>query len=155
VTSLAESAGAWVGVNGFRLMPTDAMAEFPATAQVRLAAGGHLTSVAYTWRHPADGPQEGLLVVGTSDDSGRLTALWADSWHQQPASMTLVGPPADESGCALEAEYGGGWGWRIAIRASGTDDLALEMENVVPSEHATTEAPAGPYPVMAMRLRRA
>jgi hypothetical protein len=136
-------------------MPTDEMTELAATAQVRLEAGGNLTSIAYTWQHPTDGPQEGLLVVGTFDDAGRLTALWADTWHQQPASMTLTGGPADERGLSLDAEYGGGWGWRINVQASGPDELTLGMENVIPSEHATDEAPAGPYPVMAMRLRRA
>src|SRR5688572_4679286 len=106
MTTLADSAGAWVGTNGFRLMPTDEMAEFPATLDLRHAAGGHLTSVGYSWQHPTDGPQEGLLTVGGADDTGRLTAIWGDSWHQQPASMTLAGDPPDEDGFSVAGAYG-------------------------------------------------
>jgi hypothetical protein len=58
---LPDSAGTWIGTNGFRLMPGDPLAELPASVTVSTAAGGHLLSVAYRWEHPADGPQEGLL----------------------------------------------------------------------------------------------
>jgi hypothetical protein len=154
MTTLAERDGTWTGTNGFRLMPTDEMAEFPATLEVRHGAGGHLTCIAYSWRHPTDGPQEGLLTVGAADDSGRLTALWGDSWHQQPTSMTLAGDAAEAGDFSLEGEYGGGWGWRIAVRTDGPDTVRLRMDNVIPAEHATPDVAAGPYPVMEMVLRR-
>src|SRR5688572_6432638 len=130
VTTLLDSAGAWIGINGFRMMPSDELAQFPATAELRHAAGGNLISVTYSWQHPADGPQEGLLVVGTADDTGRLTALWADTWHQHPASMSMTGDPAGEHGFGVEAEYGGGWRWQISVQASEPDGLRLQMHNV-------------------------
>jgi hypothetical protein len=135
-------------------MPTDAMAELPATLELRHGAGGHLTCVAYSWSHPTDGPQEGLLTVGLAQESGQLTALWGDSWHQQPTCMTLAGEPAGEGGFSLAGEYGQGWGWRISVRADGPDAVRLRMENVIPDEQATPDVPAGPYVVMEMALRR-
>jgi len=149
---LSAAAGSWTGTNGFRLMPGDAFAEFPATATVTLAAGGHLTSVAYTWQHPADGPQEGLLVIGSAGEDGALTALWGDSWHQQPTAMSLSGR-ADPA-VALEAAYGGDWRWRISLDIPGADELTLRMDNVIPASQATDEVAAGPYPAMLMTLRR-
>ena len=39
---MPDSAGTWVGTNGFRLMPSDPLAEFPAKVIVTNAAGGNL-----------------------------------------------------------------------------------------------------------------
>jgi hypothetical protein len=150
VTSLADCAGTWLGSNGFRLMPTDEFAERPAGATLALAAGGHLTSLAYTWEHPDDGPQEGLLVFGPGEDAGSVVALWGDSWHQQPAPRAFAGSGDDEA-VELEADYGGGWLWRIALSAPGPSALTLRMDNVVPAEHRPEDA--GPYTAMLMELR--
>ncbi|WP_131737820.1 hypothetical protein [Actinomadura roseirufa] len=147
MTFLDVFAGSWAGTNGFRLMPSDPLAEHPATLTVTPGAGGHLTSVAYTWRHPDDGDQEGMLALGEQED-GSLVALWADSWHQKPAPMTL-------SGKVLEAQYEGGFAWRIVFEPTGPDELTMRMDNVVPPEYGTPEAPAGPYPAMLMNLHRA
>ena len=132
---LSDLVGSWAGTNGFRLMPGDPLAEFPATATVTPYAGGHLTAVAYTWRHPDDGPQDGLIVAGVG------TALWADSWHQQPEPMTLPGADGGYQG-----EYGDGFGWRICFDTSDAEVLRMRMDNVPAS---------GPYPVMVMDLHRA
>ena len=64
---LPNSVGTWVGTNGFRLMPGDPLVEFPALLTVTTAAGGHLTSVAYSWEHPDDGAQDGLLLIGSAE----------------------------------------------------------------------------------------
>jgi hypothetical protein len=152
---LTDSAGTWVGTNGFRLMPTDPLAERPATVTVSSAAGGHLTSVAYSWEHPDDGPQDGLLVIGSAAGDGSLVAMWGDSWHQKPAPMMLSG--SHEAGTSLEFEgdYGGGWRWRVAFDATDPDSFRMQMDNVIPAEHATAEISPGPYPVMIMQTRRA
>ena len=76
---LFDFAGPWAGSNGFRMMPDDPLAEFPAAATVTIAAGGYLTSVAYSWEHPDDGPQDGLVVVGSAGEDGSLVAMWGDS----------------------------------------------------------------------------
>ena len=153
--TLLDRAGSWVGTNGFRMMPADPLASAPATVTVTTAAGGHLTSVAYTWEHPVDGPQDGLLVVGAAGDDGSLSALWADSWHQKPVPMTLPGGPGPDATFVFDGDYGGGWGWRIVLDAADPATLRLRMDNVIPAEHATPEMAAGPYPVMVMEVSRA
>lgn len=151
----ADLAGTWTGSNGFRLMPSDPLAEAPAAAALTPAAGGNLLVVAYTWRHPDDGPQDGLLVVSPADAPDALTAMWGDSWHQHPAAMVLAGLRQPDAELRFSGEYAGGWGWRILLAAPEQGRLQLRMENVVPAEHATTELPAGGYPVMIMDLSRA
>ena len=151
---LVGAAGRWAGTNGFRLMPADPMAEHAAAALVVEAAGGHLTSFAYTWEHPDDGPQEGLLVFGPAEDDDRgVVALWGDSWHQQPAPRPFAGSMTAGGAVELAAEYGGGWGWQIAVWASPGESLTMEMRNVIPPDQATAEVSAGPYVVMHMELR--
>lgn len=154
MTILAGFTGAWTGTNGFRLMPSDQLSEFPATSTVTTAAGGHLTTVAYSWEHPGDGPQDGLLVVGPAVEDGSLVALWGDSWHQQPAPMSLSGKLRAASALELEGDYGGGWLWRIAFDAPDADELRMRMDNVVPADQARDGMPAGPYPAMLMAVRR-
>jgi Protein of unknown function (DUF1579) len=152
---LPNSVGTWVGTNGFRLMPDDPLAEFPARLTVTTGAGGHLTSLSYWWQHPDDGPQEGLLVIGKADEDGSLVAMWGDSWHQKPAPMILSGSDGTGATLGLEAEYGGGWRWRVIVESTDADNLRMQMDNVIPTEHATAEISAGPYPVMIMQTRRA
>jgi hypothetical protein len=152
---LSAFAGSWAGTNGFRLMPGDPLAELPATMTVTMAAGGHLTSVAYTWEHPADGPQDGLLVISAIGDDGSLAAVWGDSWHQKPAPMSLPGGPGAGGTFEFRGDYGGGWGWRIVFDTGDSDTLRMRMDNVIPADHATADKAAGPYPVMVMGTRRA
>jgi hypothetical protein len=151
---LSDFAGSWAGTNGFRLMPGHPLAELPATVTVTMAAGGHLTSVAYSWEHPDDGQQDGLLVIGSAGEDGSLVAVWGDSWHQKPAPMSLPGGPGADETFEFTADYGDGWGWRIVLDATDTDTLRMRMDNVIPTDHATPGKPAGPYPVMVMAAHR-
>jgi hypothetical protein len=147
-TDFGRLAGTWTGSNGFRLMPTDELYDAPATAELSTAAGGHDLVLTYTWAHPADGPQDGVLVVGSPDDEQRVvTAAWGDSWHQKPAMLTLTGSLTQRR-LEVTADYGGGWRWSISIDGSRDDRLALTMHNIIPAAQATDEIPAGPYPVM-------
>lgn len=148
---LTEFAGSWAGTNGFRLMPADPLAELPATAAVTMAAGGHLTSVAYTWVHPEDGPQDGLMVIGKSAEGDGLTATWGDSWHQKPEPRTLTAG----DGKTFECEYAPGWGWQIAFDTTDPGTFRMRMHNVIPADQATDEVEAGAYPVMVLDARRA
>jgi hypothetical protein len=151
---LPNSEGTWTGTNRFRLMPSDPFAEFPASVSVSTAAGGHLVSVSYSWEHPDDGPQDGLVVIGTAADEASLVAMWGDSWHQKPAPMMLSGSRGTDVTLELEGDYGGGWRWRVSFDGTGPDDFRMQMDNVIPAEHATTEIAAGPYPVMIMQTER-
>jgi len=148
----AALVGTWAGTNGFRLMPGDPLRTFPATARVATAAGGHLVVVAYTWRHPDDGPQDGLFLVGRGGDGGAVTATWADSWHQKPEPMSLTGRAAQA--LDLEGVYGGDWRWRIRVEQEEGGQLLVTMDNVVPVGEATQDVPPGPYPVMVLRAVR-
>ena len=152
---MPNSAGTWVGTNGFRLMPRDPLTEFAASVTVTTAAGGYLTSVAYSWEHPDDGPQDGLVVIGSAAEGGTLVAMWGDSWHQKPTPMMLSGSRGTDATLELEGEYGGGWRWRVTLDASDAESLRMQMDNVIPAERATADIPDGPYPVMVMRTRRA
>jgi hypothetical protein len=151
---LSDFTGTWTGTNGFRLMPEDPLAESRATLTVTLAAGGHLTSVAYSWEHPDDGPQDGMLVVGSSGVDDSLVATWGDSWHQKPAPMSLFGTYGDDQTIEFSGDYGSGWEWRIVFDTGDVDKLGMRMDNVGPADQATAEIAAGPYPVMVMEVRR-
>jgi len=150
---LPHSVGTWVGTNGFRLMPGDPLVEFSASVTVTTAAGGNLISVAYSWEHPDDGEQDGLLVVGPADEEGSLVAMWGDSWHQKPAPTMLSASRGTDATLELEGEYGGGWRWRVTLDASDAESLRMQMDNVIPAERATTDIPDGPYPVIVMQTR--
>src|SRR5512145_1460216 len=100
---LTRHAGMWAGTNRFRLMPDDPAAEASATAQLSLGAGGNLAVLAYTWRHPDDGAQDGLLVLGPDEAPGGVVALWGDSWHQKPAAKQLRGAIGRNSPCSAVA----------------------------------------------------
>jgi hypothetical protein len=149
---LGDAAGSWTGTNGFRLMPTDALRTFPATMAVSLAAGRHVADLAYAWTHPDDGPQDGLLVLGASDDEGSVVALWGDSWHQHPAPAICEGSIEDHGVIGVGYEYGDGWRWWITVDARDPAVLRLRMENVVPTDQADAAVPVGAYPVMVMDL---
>jgi hypothetical protein len=146
-------AGTWRGSNGFRLMPTDELYEAAATAELAVAAAGHDLVLTYTWVHPADGPQDGVLMVGSPDDDRHVTAAWGDSWHQKPPILVFTGL-LTEHGLEVTADYGGGWRWMISLDGGRDDELMLTMHNVIPAEYATAEVAAGPYPVMVAELRR-
>ena len=154
IDALAGAAGTWQGTNGFRLMPADDLFTAPATAAVAVAAGGHLVTVGYTWRHPDDGEQQGLLVLGHGDDArgpADAAAFWADSWHQQ-AARAFDGS-ADGETLTFEYDYGGGWRWRIELAVAGRG-LALRMLNVIPESTEAGAPPAGAYEAMVMDLQR-
>ena len=93
-------------------------------------------------------------MIGPADQDGSLVALWGDSWHQKPAPMILSGIRATGATLELEGDYGGGWRWRVIVESTDAENLRMQMDNVIPTEHATAEISAGPYPVMIMQTRR-
>lgn len=137
---LTRHTGMWVGTNRFRLMPDDPSAEAPATAQLSLGAGGNVAALAYTWTHPDDGAQDGLLVLGPDESPGGVVALWGDSWHQQPAAKQLRGAAGQDT-VTVGYAYAEGWEWRITLTTERPDMLRWRMDNVVPpSASGTGEA---------------
>lgn len=110
-------------------MPTDPPRTAPATATVATAAGGHLTTVTYTWTHPADGPQDGLLVLG-ADEGGTAAAFWGDSWHQHPGPRTLSGPVTGGVWSVGYDYVPDEWRWQVVVDTSRVDVLRFRMDNV-------------------------
>ena len=149
-----ELVGTWIGTNGFRLMPTDAFSEFPATASVTTAAGGHLSLVAYTWQHPDDGPQDGVILIWSAGEADTVAATWGDSWHQKPETMALSGSRTSDGAIRLEGSYAGDWAWRILLETTEPGELRIRMDNVIPASYATAEQPAEPYAAMLLQARR-
>lgn len=149
---LTRHAGTWAGTNRFRLMPDDSPAGASATAQLSLGAGGNIAMLAYTWRHPDDGAQDGLLMLGSDESPGGVVALWGDSWHQTPAAKQLRGVTGHHT-LTVGYAYAEGWEWRITLSADQPDMLRWRMDNVVPPSASGT-AEAVTYWAMAGELRR-
>jgi hypothetical protein len=145
--TFARHLGTWQGTNDFRLMPTDPFHTAPAEATLLMAAGGNLATIAYTWAHPADGEQDGLLVVGPGEEEGTVVAFWGDSWHQHPSPKMLLG--TIENGLiTLDYEYGEGWRWQIFVDVTGDALLQLRMDNVVPDAGEESDFRGAVYSAM-------
>lgn len=151
---LERHGGAWVGVNAFRLMPGDPTHDARISATVSHAANGELTQIAYSWEHPDDGGQDGLLVIGPGGAPNTVAAFWGDSWHQGPEPRSLEGT-VEGGVVTVGYAYSGEWRWEIVVDASTAEQLTLTMSNVVPASAATDEISAGPYPAMHAVMRRA
>ena len=143
---LLSTAGSWHGTNAFRLMPTDEPYSARAIATVTPEPGDAL-SIRYTWVHPADGEQRGLLVLADAGE-GRVAALWIDTWHQ-PTARVVECEASPDGSAALEYVYADVWRWQIEVRAGA--DLRVTMRNVVPD---VGEDFVGPYDAMLTELQR-
>ena len=145
------------GTCSFRLMPYDRLLEGPSSATFD-EVGPTQVLLRYTWTHPEDGPQHGVLLIGGPEEDGDdVAATLADSWHQKPGLMTLTGLRRGDT-IELASLYAGDWGWQVTINAG--DEPTMTMRNVVPEsalDMLPTDAPrvaAGPYDVMVARWRR-
>ncbi|MEW1955975.1 hypothetical protein [Kineococcus sp. NPDC059986] len=137
MVSSAEPTGAWTGENAFRLLPEDPPHAASATAAVQVS--GTMTTVGYTWEHPADGPQVGLLTLGPgpADEAATgapVVALWGDSWHQAPEARVLTGRVVDDGSGRREVTVGyeyaeREWRWEVVL-TTAPDTLELRMDNV-------------------------
>ncbi len=134
-------------------MPADLPHVAAATADVSPATAGNLTVIAYTWSHPNDGAQDGLLVIGPNDEQQGAVAFWGDSWHQSPQPTVLAGGFEDGL-LVVSHEYGGEWRWQISVDATNAESLILRMENIVPESAAKEAVTAGAYVAMLTELRR-
>lgn len=149
MATLDGLVGEWNGTCGFRMMPTDELADAGSTAQVH--KNGEATVVDYTWEHPDDGPQYGTIRV-TESPSGELAGVWTDSWHQKDEAA-LTGQVRDAT-AHLSMTYEQEWGWRVSLEPVGEGGALMLMHNVIPESHARDDIAAGPYVVMNAQWRR-
>lgn len=142
------------GICGFRLMPADAPAEGSSSAAVSTI--GEALLLRYTWVHPDDGEQEGVLLVSGKPEDGPVTATLFDTWHQHLGSMTLTGQRTEDGGARLEATYLEEWGWQVEVTL-GDAGATMVMRNVVPEPalgmlpQGDPSSEAGPYDAMEAR----
>lgn len=137
-------AGRRSGTAGFRLMPTDDLADGGSTLEVADAARGRALRLDYTWVHPADGEQAGTLLLGLPAEDGAVSAAWVDSWHQ-PDLAALAGR-GDATSASVGYEYAPGWRWEIEVRATGSEGaVEMVMRNTAPEHDGN---PAATYDVM-------
>ncbi|HMQ64989.1 MAG TPA: hypothetical protein PJ992_01770 [Arachnia sp.] len=138
------------GTCAFRLMPVDPLADGPSSALVT-RVGEQGFTLHYTWVHPADGEQRGVLLVGGVGEDGVVEASLLDTWHQQPGLMQLTGT-RDGSRVDLSAPYMEEWAWEVSVELG--DDVSMTMRNVVPESALAMLPPdsppmsAGPYDAM-------
>ena len=55
--------------------------------------------------------------------------------------MMLSGSHRTGATLELEGDYGGGWRWRVTVDATDAENLWVQMDNVIPAEHATARSP--------------
>ena len=136
-------------------MPNDEFDTADSTATLSVEAGGWATCLRYTWTHPEDGEQHGILLMASPDDNDLVEATLIDSWHQKPGPMNLVGTRIENT-TSLHATYMETWGWNITVTLEDDQSVRMVMQNVVPEE-ALKMAPegmdfqAGPYDAMDYR----
>ena len=144
------------GTCAFRLMPDDPLLEGPSSAAVT-TVGEQGFTLHYTWVHPTDGEQRGVVLISGTGDAGAVEGALFDTWHQQPGLMTLSGNRSGDR-VELAGTYMEEWGWTVAIELAD-EAVTMTMCNVVP-ESALAMAPpdappmsAGPYDVMVASWR--
>lgn len=136
---------------GFRLMPLDELCDGPSSALLT-PVGEQGFTLHYTWTHPTDGVQRGVVLVGGTGEEGRVEGSLFDTWHQQPGLMPLTGT-RDGDRVALAGTYLEEWGWQVDVEL-GDGAARMTMRNVVPASALAMLPPdsppmsAGPYEVM-------
>ena len=122
----------FTGTNRFRMYPSDEYVGAESDAVLREVADGCGHSLEYSWMHPTDGPQRGVLLFGRPADDGVVTACLLDSWHQRSGPVTLRG--VERHGrVEVGYEYGGGWGWLIDVGPT-SQGWSMTMSNVIPPD---------------------
>lgn len=93
--------------------------------------------------------EEGLVIVGFSDQPINVTAAPAATTEATTASAAAATPPATEAAPAAQAPAAGGWDWSGANTTSGNTEAAPVVASqpgdeaaLRPAMPATTSAPA-------------
>jgi len=132
--SLASLQGSWHAVYQLRGDPSFE-GDSPSVATVTPMLGGRFVRFDYTWSEHGR-PQEGSLLVGHDSESGVVTVVWIDSWHNGRRMMPSTGTLGADGGIDVRGSYPAGpgspdWGWRTEITID-RGDWAMTMWNVTP-----------------------
>ncbi|MGZ5433541.1 MAG: DUF1579 family protein [Thermoanaerobaculia bacterium] len=122
-------AGQWSGTVDTWLDPSAAPMNGEITATTSRVLDGKCVQIDYRSR-VGENRSDGLMILGTDIETGRLSLTWIDTFHTGSNVMNFA---ADESG-SLHGAYAAGeevWRWRIAIHAD--DELRIEHFNIAPA----------------------
>src|SRR5688572_30801127 len=89
----ADEASELRGTNVLYEPPTQEPVTSPASGRLRRVVGGRMLRFDYRWSLRSEA-HEGTVLLAC-DDSGRATAAWGDSWHQNRELMSLEGTATD------------------------------------------------------------
>ena len=134
LAALAALQGPWQAVYQLRGDPSFE-GDSPSLATVVPVLGGRFVRIDYTWiEHHT--PQEGSLLIGHEPDTGVVTTVWIDSWHNGVRMMPCTGRLGPDGGIDVRGSYPTGpgspdWGWRTQIILDA-GDWAMTMWNVTP-----------------------
>jgi hypothetical protein len=133
--NLLSLAGNWRGENLLWISLDEEPHESRTTAAVTTTVRGKFVRLDYGWSFE-DEPQEGSLLIGQSEETGKLTAIWVDSWHMNDKIMICQGEIEENGSANLRGAYsaqsGPDWGWRIVIEPGGIDSFRVFMYNITP-----------------------
>lgn len=129
----ARTARELMGTNVLYEPPTRSPVTSLAYGRLRSVVGGRMLRFDYRWSLRSQA-HEGTILLAC-DASGRATAAWGDSWHQNAELMSLSGE-ADDRTVALSGTWTVGdsppWGWRIDLGPAEDGGVTMEMWVVTP-----------------------
>ena len=131
---LIACTGQWRGTYHLWETPGTDADRSPSSATVLPVVKGKFVRFDYTWVWEKE-IQEGSLLIGYEVQTGLVTAVWADSWHNGNKFMICHGEVRAEAIDMLgsyPAPSGPDWGWRTIIETEGSDSLHLRMYNIPP-----------------------
>ncbi len=128
--------GEWKGTN--RLYTTwikeNPVRESESIAKINLAANEKFLKIEYDWNYENEN-QEGLLLIGSEEDSEEVKAFWIDSWHMRDKFMSCDGNFSGDSILMkgfYEVPNHPDWGWRTDIILTDENSFKIVMYNVAP-----------------------
>jgi hypothetical protein len=129
----------WKGKNRLWLSSDEPARESTSLLEVSPTIQGQFLQLRYTWIFEEQ-PQEGMLLITITGESGALKALWLDSWHMREDFMVCKGTLTANVGFHIRGTYAAppdlDWGWHITVELLEADKLRLRMHNQPPGAKA-------------------
>jgi hypothetical protein len=128
--------GEWRGVNRLHTVWIEEtpLQESKSDASVQTAANEKFLKIEYDWSYENE-TQDGLLLVGSEENSVETTAFWIDSWHMRDKFLSSDGKYDGDSITVkgfYEVPNHPDWGWRTDIFFTDENSFKFVMYNVSP-----------------------